>query len=291
MTHDDRDRKPAAEQIRDLLTELNTEVRTHETVLRYRSVDRGRRTVAVPDFVIHRTHRSGLLDQLGTVQTTAGTTAVKVLRWQRDTDGPCRHDEATRCWHGRWVHARIEQRPIAGLVAAGGGVPGGSPGWDADGALSPQPSGGSFESAEPIADAWHVADEIRAGLREIGRDLHADGWRPPETLITIALADEETGARIAARLRSLVSRARIAAGYDVPVVPLRDVYCPDCGGSMHVRADASSAVWCAGTVPLHGPAAEDGAWPIGYERCGAKWPRGSWVKLLAEATAGERMAG
>jgi hypothetical protein len=171
-------------------------------------------------------------------------------------------------------------------------VPGGSPGWDADGALSPTSTGGSFESAEPIADAWHAADEIRVGLREIGRDLHADGWRPPETLVTIALANEETGEKIVARLRSLVNRARIAAGYDAPVVPLRDMYCVHCGGSLHVRADASSAVWCTAVLPVHGPAVtEDGQWPIGFARCGAKWPRGSWVKLLEDVTDGGRMTG
>lgn len=285
-------RKPPAEQITDLLRELNEEVRTEESVLRYRTVRRGRgKTATIPDFAIHRTKRSGLLGQLGTVQAAAETAPVEVLRWERDKDDPCRHDETVLCWHGRWVHVRTERRPIAGLVTVGAGVPGGSPGWDADGALSAMPSGGSFESAEPLAEAWHVADEIREGLQELGRDLHADGWRPPETLVTIALADEEAGQKIATRLRSLVSRARIAAGYDTPVVPLRGVFCPDCGGEMRVRADASSAVWCAGLVPVHGPAREGEAWPIGYGRCNAKWPRGSWVKLLEEATEGERLTG
>jgi hypothetical protein len=286
------DRKPPAEQITELLTQLHDEVQTRETVLRYRTVRRGGgRTAAVPDFVVHRTRRPGLLAQLGAVQVAADTAPVEVLRWVRDADDPCRHDgEPKLCPHGRWVHARTEQRPVAGLVTSGAALPGGSPGWDADGALSPMPSGSSFESAEPIADAWHVADDIRAGLREIGEDLHADGWRPPDTLVTIAFADEHTGERIAARLRSLVSRARIAAGYDAPMVTLRDVYCPECGGPMHVRKDASSAVWCSGVVRVEGPATVDGPWPM-WERCGATWPRGSWVKLLEEATAGEKMTG
>jgi hypothetical protein len=287
-----QDRKPPAEQITELLAELHDRVETREAVLRYREVNRGGgRRAAVADFAIHRTRRPGLLDQLSTIQATADTAPVKVLRWERDEDDPCQHDgEPKLCRHGRWVHDRTEQRPVAGLVTVGAAVPGGSPGWDADGALSALPSGGSFESEEPIGDAWHVADGIRQGLRDIGKELHDAGWRPPDTLVSIALADEDTGKRIAARLRSLVSRARVAAGYDAPAVPLRDVYCPDCGGSMHVRADASSAVWCAGAWVVEGPARDGEAWPVRV-RCGATWPRGSWAKLLAEATTGERMVG
>lgn len=38
------------------------------------------------------------------------------------------------------------------------------------------------------------------------------------------------------------------------------------------------------------PATVNGPWPM-WERCGATWPRGSWVRLLEEATAGEKMTG
>lgn len=288
VAHDARedDEPTPAEQIRAHLTELHERVDTHEKVLRYRPVRRGRRRILIPDFVVHRTRRPGLLAQLGTVQAAAGTAPVEVWRWRRDDDDPCQRDGAPprECAHGRWLFVRTEQRPVAGVVTAGAAVPGGSPGWDDDGALSPLASGGKPDAAEPVTDAWHVADEIRAEFAELGRELHAEGWRPPATLVTIALADPATGARIERRLRALVARARIAAGYDAPKVPLRDVYCPLCGGPMMVRADASSAVWCEGRIPLHGPAVEGGPWPIGYERCGARWPRGYWLRLLEEAT-------
>ena len=287
--HDERQTTGPAEQIADLLTQLHNEVRTDEKVLRYRRVNRGRRDAIVPDFVLHRTRRPGLLAQLGTIQATTDTAPVDVYRWERDENDPCQRDD-TICRHGRWIHVRTEQRPIPGVITTGAALPGGSPGWDADGALSPMTGGGKPEAAEPIADAWHTGDEIRAELAALGRELHADGWRQPDTLVTIALADEDTGRRIAARLRGLVARARIAAGYDAPIVPLRDVYCPLCGGELRVRKDASSSVWCAGMLPIQGPAAEGEEWPIGWARCAARWPRGSWVKLLEDATGGETMA-
>jgi hypothetical protein len=278
----DEQQASAAEQITDLLRQLHDEVRTDERVLRYRRVNRGRRDAIVADFVLHRTRRPGLLAQLGTVQAAAATAPVEVWRWRRDENDPCEGDVV--CSHGRWIHVCTEQRPVAGVITTGAALPGGSAGWDADGALSPMAGGGKPEAAEPIADAWHTAAEIRDDLAALGRELYADGWRAPETLITIALADEDTGRRIAARLRGLVARARIAAGYDAPIVPLRDVYCPLCGGELRVRADASSSVWCAGMVPVAGPALEGEEWPIGWARCAARWPRGSWVKLLEDAT-------
>lgn len=227
-----QDRKPPAEQIRELLTQLDDEVRTHETVVRYRRVDRGRRTVAVPHFVEHRTRLPGLMAQ-----------------------------------------------------ARAAAVPSGSPGWDADGALSPMAGAGSFESAEPVTEAFHLPEEYANALLDLAAEARAAGHA---TLVEAALADERLGYRIVARLRAVVSHARIVLRYDAPVVPLRDVYCPDCGGSMHVREDASSAVWCAGAWVVEGPARDGEAWPVRV-RCGATWPRGSWVKLLAEATAGERI--
>lgn len=230
-----QDRKPSAEQITELLAELNDEVTTSETVLRYRTVRRGRRDAAIPDFVIHRTKLPGLIAQ-----------------------------------------------------ARAAAVPSGSPGWDADGALSPMSSSGSFESAEPVTEAFHLPEEAArtiADLAEQARDAGHTG-----TLIDAALADEQLGWRIVSRLRAVVSHARIVLGYDAPKIRLPAVYCPDCGGEMWVRADASSAVWCVGTWVVEGPARRGEPWPV-EERCGATWPRGSWVKLLEEATAGEKMAG
>lgn len=228
------DRKPVAEQITDLLTELHDRVDTRETVLRYRTVRRGAgRTAAIPDFVVHRTRRPGLIAQ-----------------------------------------------------ARAAAVPEGSSGWDADGALSPMPSGGSFESSEPVTEAFHLAEETEAALIELAEEVRAKVGHP--WLVEAALADEDLGRRIVTRLRQLVSRARIALKYDARIVPLKDVHCPECGGELKVRADASSAVWCSGMVPAEGTDVVDGI-PTEWVRCGATWPRWAWVELLAEATADGKM--
>jgi hypothetical protein len=278
----------AAETIRELLGQLHGEIVTREKVPRYRQVRRAHdRTVAVLDWATHVTKEPGLLAQLGVTNRRAAAVPVEVRRWQAD---PCTC-KSERCWHGRWVLHRVEQRVVEGVASAGAAIPSGSPGWDADGALSPM-IGGTADPGEPVTDAWHTADMIRRDLADLGRTLAEQGWRSPATLITIALEDDDTGKWIAGRLRSIVNRARIAADYDAPMVPLRDVYCPECGGPLKVRADASSAVWCDGWVPIHGPAvADDPDWPadseawgpVGQARCGASWPRGSWVRLLAEA--------
>lgn len=220
--------KTPAEQIRELLDQLNTEVTTRETVLRYRNVRRGAREHAIPDLVVHRTRRPGLLTQ-----------------------------------------------------ARAAAVPSGSPGWDADGALSPMAGGGSFESAEPVTEAFHLHEEYARIWADIIEDALSHGHSGP---IDAALADEHLGATYAARLRAVVNHARIVLKYDVPIVPLRDMRCPECGGIMRVRRDASTAVWCSGLVPIHGPAIEGGAWPVDWARCDAKWPRWMWVKLLEEVT-------
>lgn len=278
VARDARKEHTAAQEIAELLAALHDRVETQESVLRYRTVRRGRRDTAVPEFVIHRGVAPGLLEQLGVVQAAAATVPVQIRRWERADGDTCKG----LCWHGRWVHVRTEQRTVPGIVRPGSALPGGSPGWDADGALSPLTGGGKPEAAEPIGDGWHTAAEIAAGLADLRRELADDGHTG--SLVDVALADEDTGRRIAARLRSLVSRARVAAGYDAPIVPLRDMYCVYCGGQLRVRADASSAVWCVGRITVHGPAAAGDPWPVTYP-CGARWERWSWVNLLEQATA------
>lgn len=275
----------AAEEIRELLTELHGEVTTREKIPYYRTVRRAsERTVAVLDWREHLTKEPGLLTQLGITSTRRSEAPVEIRRWMPTTPHPA---DATRCGrgcrglcpHGHWITIRRETRPVP-VVSAGAGVPGGSPGWDPDGALAPL-VGSSPDPGEPVTEAWHAAAEIRASLRQLGEELHAEGWRRPATLVAIALEDQAAGDRILRRLRALLSHARIAADYDAPIVPLRDICCPECGGEMRVRADASSAVWCAGRWVVEGAAARGEVWPV-VARCGAKWPQGSWVAILKE---------
>lgn len=91
--------------------------------------------------------------------------------------------------------------------------------------------------------------------------------------------------------RGWVTTARLAMHYDVPIVDLPWRYCPECGGKLRVRQDASSDVWCCGTGELViGPANKDEPWPLKHHGCGAKWPRHSWLTLLDETTTEEAAA-
>jgi hypothetical protein len=109
-------------------------------------------------------------------------------------------------------------------------------------ALAPM-AGGSFESAPPVAEALWLADDIHRQVDQLDAELRTEGRKGH--LIDMALDDTETARRIVRRLGALVTTARIALDYDAPIVTLRDVYCPQCGGDLRVRSDASSAVWCA----------------------------------------------
>jgi hypothetical protein len=85
--------------------------------------------------------------------------------------------------------------------------------------------------------------------------------------------------------RSWVESARVALHYSAPVIQLPDLYCPDCGQHrLRTRADASTDVWCAATAPLHGPPRPGEPYPLPDWRCGAKWPRHTWVQLLDQIT-------
>lgn len=69
------------------------------------------------------------------------------------------------------------------------------------------------------------------------------------------------------KLDRLRSRARVMLGYDVGVMQLPSVSCPQCGGALEVARDASSAVVCV-------------------ERCGIEYPTSSWLELLQQKEAG-----
>lgn len=160
-----------------------------------------------------------------------------------------------------------------GRVQIGAAVPARSPGWDPDGALSPMTIGGRAEAPEPVTDAWHVSREIDQAVTALTASARVSGYG---SLVEVALADEDLGKQVAAYLRRLVARARIAAGYDVRIVTLRDIVCPECGSDLRVRTDASSAVWCSGNAL--GQDDEDE-----LEECGLTWPRHTWISLLETA--------
>lgn len=95
-----------------------------------------------------------------------------------------------------------------------------------------------------------------------------------------------------------VRHLRVELGWDVPVIAIRAT-CPLCGGvgTLRVRADASSDVWCAGR--RIGPALPDlvTQWPgarihgrprtpLGaVVRCDARWPKTRWLALLEHMEA------
>jgi len=207
-------------------------------------------------------HVAGLLEPLMRRVTTRET----VPMYRRVRRGP---DRTVTVLDWR-THTTTAPGLLDQLDAAA--VPGGSPGWDDDGALAAYITSGRAEPGEPVAEQWHIAEDIRRALAEL---CAAVGVRRPGELVAAAAAADPdgTGEQITATLRRLVTRARIAAAYDAPITALRDVVCPECGGALLVRADASSAVWCGGT---------DDAEP-----CGARWPRGAWVDLLEAVTRGE----
>lgn len=293
--------KTRAEELADLVAELVDEVRTDEPVTRYREVRRGDRTVKTADpRARHVTREPGLLDQLHAIKGAVRTVPVKIYRWERDEDDPCRgaRGDDRECWHGRYVYVRTEQRPVRGVVTAGAAIPSGSPGWDSDGALNPLRSLG-FESRSPATSAVELYDDIRRGVDRLRRDLRAaagrswGGRKAPKDALRelvglVANVDGDTADDAVRQVRGWVSTARILLRYDAPIVALRDVVCGQCEGELQVRADASTPVWCAGhpAVTVYGPALPDQDWPVTYPPivgCGEKYPRGSWIRLLEQA--------
>lgn len=301
-----------AEELAQLVRELVDEVTTEEAVTRYKDVNRGGgRTVKVidPD-ARHRTRDVGLLDQLHAIKSARATVPVEIYQWASTHRGPDPEgwdDRCTaarqgrKCPHGQWVHVRTEERPAAryGVVAGGAAIPGGSPGWDRDGALNPLRSLG-FESVSPATSAVELYDDIRRGIDRLRRNLRAAAGRtwggrkaPSQALrecVGLVLDVDDDTAQDAVRLvRSWVSTCRIHLGYDAPIVRLKDLVCGSCGGDLHVRADASTAVWCAGhpAAHVHGPGLPGTEWgPVEYPAepgCGERYPRGSWIRLLEQA--------
>lgn len=318
-------RRPAAELLAHRVRELVDEVTTSEQVRSHRTVRRGDRTVPVADMIAHRTREPGLLDQLSAiaacpvgrlervpVMTSApdgqhmpltvpvldwrGQTR-SVLRWQRDPEHPERAGRAVLV-EATTVVTRLRRVRDAGgpsSIRVGAAVPGGSPGWDADGALAPGRRG-TPTSRAPVTEAtWllmDITDQVRhlyadvlaaaaaAGIHEQARgDLAA---RLRHIVGLVLRCDERLADRAAAAVQSWTRTARELIGYDAPVVQLRDLICPDCSGALYVRADASSAVWCGTIDHVAGPALLGEPWPVAY-RCGLEYPRHTWLALFKRA--------
>jgi hypothetical protein len=143
------------------------------------------------------------------------------------------------------------------------------------GARYDQGGGHAKPTSRPPLDlsAMDLLADMAAGVRGWRQRLGGRGRRPLVGELRALVAD----------LRSWVRTARVALSYDAPVADLPDFACPDCGGSLKVLSDASSDVWCAGGVPVEGPALQGRGWPMRSRPCGATWPRGQWVLLLEQA--------
>ncbi len=287
--------KPSpAEEIADLVADLVDGVRTDEKVTRYRQVNRGNRTALVTAMEGHRTNLPGLIWQLSAVQSSTNTVPVHIYKDILD-----RNKRRT----GRRELLRTEHRTVPGVIRAGAAVPGGSAGWDEDGALNPG-SGRGFESAPPVTEASELLDTITSEARQLLADLRGTDAAARRSLpgmlrelVGLVLnADTDTGEAVTRKVRGWANAARVLLHYDAPVTELRDLYCRECEGVLYVRADASTPVWCGGhpEKQVAGPARPDPLdpeqdaeeWPVVYPAvpgCGVRYPQGSWVSLLEQA--------
>lgn len=162
------------------------------------------------------------------------------------------------------------------------------------GARYDQGGGHAKPTSRPPLDlsAMDLLADMAAGVRGWRQRLGGRGRRPLvgelRALVGLSHCASDLQLRdLVADLRSWVRTARVALSYDAPVVDLPDFACPDCGGSLKVLSDASSDVWCAGGVPVEGPALQGRGWPMRSRPCGATWPRGQWVLLLEQAELAE----
>lgn len=315
---DAREDRTPADELADFVDELIDEVHTREDVIRHRTVNRGNRTIRVPEVLAHRTREVGLLDQLAATRDAPDgrLTRVAVLdpkgkplrvsvlddRGRQLIRPRWKWDDPNERKSGRYVDTPITQpltrlrrggEPGPGSAVPGAAIPGGSPGWDADGALAPIRSGASGTSRPPVneAAAWLVHD-IQDGVQQLRAELRAAAGQPPGQLVSPARALRELVGLATAvdrpvalwavhTVRSWVAQARVVLSYDAPIVALKDVVCGECGeDQLRVRADASTAVWCAARLAVQGPAAEGDPWPVVYA-CGTTYPRHTWLDLLA----------
>lgn len=188
----------------------------------------------------------------------------------------------------RGIHP--EPTPSPGLLEAG---PTHGPKYGADVTSHSKPGSRpptSLTALETLANIETAALQLRrdadraAGLDTLTRGRGIRGeikhltWLLTTTRAGTPLLTDRWATRIYRELRTWAADARVTLSYLAPVATLQ-VVCPDCGGQLKVRADATSDVWCVGRWTVEGPALPDEPMPVSY-RCGAVWPRLTWIQLL-----------
>lgn len=159
---------------------------------------------------------------------------------------------------------------------------------------------GSMVALEVLTDVQAGAAALRRhGRHELGRGAGRRGSCEEDLFAVRGLAHDLGGKwaeRALRSCRSWASAARVALSYEAPIAELK-ISCPDCGGRLLVRSDASSDVWCGGGGGLRdrdrsgrgrfeGPAREGEVWPIWQAGCGVRYPQVSWLLLLEQAASG-----
>lgn len=237
----------------------------------------------MPRFDTMNRRRGDLLTEIGANVDALVKRVVTAEKYDRapgkGEDGIYRRSPERQV-HRVTAHGLIPQL-VAALAHKSGAV-GESAGRSAPGSASP--------SAALISD---TLDQINRESAEVLHRLRGMGVVPariPDQRRTVvgdilairaavhALGDPAEVAEVAASPRFWVHQARIALTYEAPVKVLRDHRCPFCQGELHVRADDSSPVRCAGHPGGGGsaprPPCRDGE---GRPR---SWPKGAWVLLL-----------
>lgn len=218
-------------------------------------------------------NRQRLVEDLADLVTELVDEVRTAEPYARDPVGP---------WRGKTYDQRSARHFTreAGLLAQLdlAAVPGSGAREDDAGPAKPTsrpPVTGAFElSCDVVVGASRLRRELRTATgRTLGRRQHVgDDLR--EVVGLSAEVDDETARAALRQVRQWVTSARVLLRYDVVIVELVDVSCPYCEGSLRVRRDASSEVWCAT------PECRDD------EGRRHVWPRSMWLLLLDQAGEG-----
>nr|WP_062336149.1 hypothetical protein [Herbidospora sakaeratensis] len=282
MTHAEH----LADYVRQLLDEVTVRVEWTE----YRKGAHGRR----PEQRIVTRRDPGLLPQLGaTTGRSRHAWLVEDLLTTVPTTIPGKPARVIRTGH----KSTTTTHQAASFAEVGAATPSGSPGWDADGALSAT-RGGGYGSREPVTPALLLADQIASEVAQVYTHLYSRvfqltvgsgrvsvGGRLHHMVALVAQTEDDDLARWAlGRVRTWVVAARTLLGYDARVIELVSWSCPECGGRLRTRADDESLVWCAGLGSVIGPREHmEDPMPVSYPGCGATWSKLGWVDLMTRA--------